>query len=280
MPRLLTLLILVGVLVVLVSALHRRLIYFPSGGVPPLDQSGLRLVEAVKFQTEDGLTLQAWFVPAISPDRDRPTVLFLPGNAGHRAMRAPLASRLAERGISTLLVDYRGYGDNPGAPSEEGLARDARAALQYLQSHRGVDLSRIVFFGESLGTGVAVRLASEHPPAALILRSPFTSLTNVGRHHYAFLPVRLLLRDAFRSDEKMAHLAVPLLVIAARHDTIVPTPLSERLFAMATSAPSKRLLIVDNTDHNDYELLAGSHVMAAIVEFLDSVMPPPAAGRQ
>jgi hypothetical protein len=275
----LTLLLLVGLLVVLVSILQRRLIYFPSARVPPPAQSGLPGAEAVSFQTEDGLTLQAWFVPAMTPTRNGPTVLLLPGNAGHRAMRAPLASQLAERGIATLLVDYRGYGDNPGGPSEEGLARDARAARLYLRSRSDVDSRGIVIFGESLGSGVAVRLASESPPAAVILRSPFTSLTDVARHHYPFLPVGLLLRDTFRSDEKIGQLAVPLLVIAARHDTIVPTPLSERLFALATSASTKRLLIVDNTDHNDYELLAGAQVIGAIIEFLHSIALPNAGAQ-
>jgi fermentation-respiration switch protein FrsA (DUF1100 family) len=276
MLRLLTLLLLLGLLVVVVSVLQRRLIYFPSGRVPPPAQSGLPRAEAVSFRTEDGLTLQGWFVPAINSSRNGPTVLLLPGNAGHRAMRAPLASQLAEHGIATLLVDYRGYGDNPGGPSEDGLVRDATAALQYLRSRSDVDSHGIVIFGESLGTGVAVRLASERPPGALILRSPFTSLTDVARHHYPFLPVRLLLRDTFRSDDKIGQLRVPLLVIAARHDTIVPTPLSERLFALATSASTKRLLIVDDTDHNDYELLAGAKVIDAIIEFLDSIALPTA----
>jgi fermentation-respiration switch protein FrsA (DUF1100 family) len=226
--------------------------------------------QTVTFSTEDGLTLSAWFVPPAEPRERAPTILFLSGNAGNRAMRAPLAAALAARGIATLLVDYRGYGGNPGAPSEEGLARDARAARRYLAGRADIDAARVVYFGESLGTGVAVRLAAEKPPRGLVLRSPFTSLTDVGRHHYPFLPVRPLLRHRFASIDRIAGIRCPVLMIAARHDSIVPMPLSERLFA-ATTAP-KQLLIVDNADHNDFALLAGRQVIDAVAAFVDSAI--------
>ena len=149
------------------------------------------------------------------------TVIVFNGNAGNRAFRAPLAAALAEHGISVLLFDYRGYGGNPGSPSEEGLAADARAARRYVAGRAGSD--RIVYFGESLGSGVAVRLAAEQPPAALILRSPFTSLTDTGRHHYPFLPVGMMLIDRFASIDRIRDIRCPLLVIAADHDSVVPT---------------------------------------------------------
>jgi uncharacterized protein len=126
MLRLLTLMILVAVLLALLAAAQRKLIYFPSSAAGTPGRSGLPHAEPVTYETEDGLTLQGWFVPAANGENARqraPAVLFLPGNAGHRAMRAPLAARLSERGLAVLLVDYRGYGDNPGSPSEEALAR-------------------------------------------------------------------------------------------------------------------------------------------------------------
>jgi fermentation-respiration switch protein FrsA (DUF1100 family) len=241
---------------------QRRLIYFPDPLLPDPESVGLSGAKAVSFTTDDGLRLEAWFVPA--GNQNGPAILFLPGNAGNRAFRAPLAKGLADRGVPILLVDYRGYGGNPGMPSEEGLLLDARAAHQYLLGRPDVDPERIVLFGESLGTGVAVRLANERP-SPLILRSPFTSLAALGRHHYPFFPM-FLLRDRFASLERIPFIATPLLVIAARQDRIVPAPLSERLFS-ASPARIKRMMVLDDVDHNDYELLAGPGVLDTIVEF-------------
>ena len=177
---------------------------------------------------------------------------------------------LARHGIASLLFDYRGYGGNPGTPSEKGLASDARAALRYVASRRDVDGDRIVYFGESLGSGVAVGLALEQPPFALILRSPFTSLVDVGRVHYPFLPVALVLRDRFPSLARIASLQRPLLVIATDRDEVVPIAQSERLYNAATSP--KRLVIIEGAGHNDEEILAGRRVIAAIVEFLNGAI--------
>jgi fermentation-respiration switch protein FrsA (DUF1100 family) len=146
---------------------------------------------------------------------------------------------------------------------------DSRAARAYLARRPDVDRSRLVYFGESLGTAVAVDLAVEHPPAALILRSPFTSMGDLGQHHYPFLPVRLLLRDRFAAIDQIRRIRVPLLVIAGGRDRIVPIENSRRLYAAAI-AP-KTLLVLPDADHNDYELLAGDEMIDAIVRFLQSL---------
>ncbi len=273
MLRVLALLGILAVLLLLVWLGQRSLIYFPMGVVPAPAGAGLPGAEAIAFATDDGLTLGGWFVPGAPPSRPTQagasvgqpvTVIVFNGNAGNRAFRAPLAAALAEHGISVLLFDYRGYGGNAGSPSEEGLAADARAARRFVASRAGSD--RIVYFGESLGSGVAVRLAAEQPPAALILRSPFTSLTDTGRHHYPFLPVGMMLIDRFASIDRIRDIRCPLLVIAADHDSVVPTGLSRRLFEAALEP--KRLAIIDRTDHNDYELLAGQRVVTTVLEFL------------
>ena len=168
--------------------------------------------------------------------------------------------------MATLLTDYRGYGGNPGSPSEEGLARDARAARAYLATRRDVDPARIAYFGESLGAGVAVRLASEQRPHALVLRSPFPSLLDVGHHHYPLLPLRWLLRDRFDCLERIRRIGCPLLVIAGERDGVIPLAMSERLFAAA--AEPKQMITLAGVDHNDRELLAGDRMIAAMVEFL------------
>jgi len=194
------------------------------------------------------------------------TVLVFNGNGGNRAYRGPLAAALHRHGLHVLLVDYRGYGGNPGTPTEKGLAADSRAARAYLAGRPDVDASRIVYFGESLGTAVAVDLAVEHPPAALVLRSPFTSMADIGQHHYRFLPVRLLLRDRFAAIDKIQRIRVPLLVIAGGHDRIIPIENSRRLYDAAV-AP-KTLLVIPDADHNDDALLAGDEMIEAVVRLL------------
>jgi fermentation-respiration switch protein FrsA (DUF1100 family) len=255
----------IAAIIALIWTLQRRLMYFPTDGVPTPGEIGLTGVEPVIFETTDGLGLSGWFVAASGPS-PRVTVLVFNGNAGNRAHRGPLAAALHRHGLQVLLVDYRGYGGNPGTPTEHGLAADSRAARAYLAGHPDVDASRIVYFGESLGTAVAVDLAVEHPPAALILRSPFTSMADVGQHHYPFLPVRLLLRDRFAAIDHIQRIRAPLLVIAGGHDRIVPIDNSRRVYDAAV-AP-KSLLVFPDADHNDYELLAGDEMVRAIVRFL------------
>jgi uncharacterized protein len=272
---------LLAVVAVLAAALgllwlfQRRLLYFPSPGPVPPAASVLPGAEDVTFETADGLRLAGWFVPAPPGDpadragRARPAVLVCNGNGGDRSMRAPLAAALARMGLAVLLFDYRGYGGNPGHPTEEGLAADARAALGYLAGRPEVDPERVIYFGESLGAAVALRLATERPPAALVLRSPFASLAEVGRRHYPVLPVSLLLRDRYDSAALAGRLDAPLLVVAGGRDQIVPAGHSRRLFDAAPQP--KRLVVFDGADHNDDELLAGPRLLAELRTFLDGV---------
>jgi uncharacterized protein len=257
--------VVIAAVLIVIWTMQRRFLYFPTSGVPTPTEIGLTDVEPVTFETIDRLRLSGWFFAASRPS-SCVTVLVFNGNAGNRAHRGPLAAALQRHGFQVLLVDYRGYGGNPGGPSENGLAADARAARAYLAGRSDVDLSRLVYFGESLGTAVAVDLAVEHPPAALILRSPFTSMVDLGQHHYPFLPVRFLLRDRFATIDQIRRIRVPLLVIAGGRDRIVPIENSRRLYDAAT-AP-KTLLVLPDADHNDYELLAGNEMIEPIVGFL------------
>jgi uncharacterized protein len=244
---------------------QRHLIYLPSGDVVPAASAGLPRAESISIKTADGLDLAGWFVPSASSDLHYTAIVFN-GNAGNRAYRAPLAAALARHGIATLLFDYRGFGGNAGSPSEDALARDARAARDYLAARPDVDPQRIVYFGESLGAGVAIRLASERAPVALVVRSPFASLASVAQHHYPFLPVRWLLREGYPSEELIRRVACPTLVITGDRDSIVPVEESRRLYDAAPGP--KRLLQIDGADHNDFELLAGSRMVDAVVDFL------------
>jgi fermentation-respiration switch protein FrsA (DUF1100 family) len=247
---------------------QRKLIYLPLDRDVPDVETLLPGGQPVRFPAADGLELAGWFLPAAGRPA-RGTFLVFPGNAGHRGHRAPLAARLSQAGYSVLLFDYRGYGENPGRPSEAGLLADARGALRWVRARPDVDPRRVVYFGESLGTGVAVALAAETPPAALVLRSPFPSLPDVGRVHYPFLPLGALMTDRFPSAERLARMDVPLLVVAGGADRIVPPELSRRLYEAAATT-RKRWMLIEGAAHNDLALLAGDRLIEAVVEFVEA----------
>lgn len=253
-------LVLVVVLVLaLVWVFQRRLIYLPDATTPAPVLPG---AEDVRLRTTDGLELGAWFVQPAQPAKA--TVLVAGGNGGNRAGRAPLAAKLARAGLAVLLLDYRGYGGNPGDPDEAGLALDVRAAYRFLVDDRRVPPDRILFYGESLGCAVVAELALEHPPAGLLLRSPFTDLAAVGAEVYPYLPVRLLLRDRFPVRDEAARLRVPTVVVLGGRDSIVP-PAQSRDVAAAASA---RLVEVPDADHNDPALLDGPELVAAVLSLV------------
>jgi fermentation-respiration switch protein FrsA (DUF1100 family) len=268
MSTLLPLLLLLILAVGAIALLQRRFIYFPFRDVPSPDAVGLQQVENVTFRTTDGVTLNGWFLPA--PQTPPPfSVIVFNGNAGNRAYRAPLAAALRRNGMAVLLFDYRGFGENGGIPGESGLALDARAARDYLRQRPDVDANRLAYLGESLGAAVAIELATEHPPAALILRSPFTSMMDVGRLHYPFLPVSLLLRDRYASIDRINRVRSPLLVVAGGLDSIVPADQSQRLYDVAPQP--KTLLVIPDADHNDEALLAGREMIDTILGFLGEI---------
>jgi uncharacterized protein len=262
-------LVLLVVLVALLTGvwlLQRRLLYFPDTAVPPA-ASVLPGAQEITLRTEDGLALGAWHLAPTGADRGI-TILVMPGNAGSRALRAPLARRLAAEGFAVLLLDYRGYGGNPGSPSEDGLITDARAARTYLAGP-SVPAQRLIYFGESLGAAVATRLATEQPPGGLVLRSPFTDLAAVGAQHYPLLPVRLLLRDRFPVTKLISQIQVPTAVVYGSADTIVPPEQSAAVVA-AAGGPVRTVEVV-GADHNDAALLEGHELVAAVLDLARSL---------
>lgn len=253
------------VIVGLAWVFQRSLIYLPITGAAPSVKGFFPTGEDVALETEDGLHLGGWFVPPRGGAAGAAVIVFN-GNAGDRSLRAPLALVFREAGLSVLLLDYRGYGGNPGHPSEKGLLADARAARRWLAGRDGVDPDRIVYFGESLGSAVAVGLAREHPPAAMILRSPFPSLADVGRAHYPILPVRTLLKDRFEAAVWIREVRTPVLVIAGQADRIVPARLSRRLYDLAPEP--KRFALIAGAGHNDAALFDGAELVAEALRFL------------
>ncbi len=256
--------VLVLALLIALWAGQRRLIYFPHQAVPPPTELGLAGVDAVSFETEDGETLQGWFFTRPGPAAF--TAIVFNGNAGNRAYRAELAEALRARAIAVLLFDYRGFGGSTGRPTESGLFADARAARAWLVGRRDVDPERVVYIGESLGSGVAVHLATEHAPAALVLRSPFTSMADVGAMHYPMLPVRWLARDRYASVDRIGEVTAPVLVVAGDRDSIVPIEQSRQLYAAVRGR--KAFVVVPGADHNDAALSHGPVFIDAIDAFL------------
>ena len=251
---LLVVLLLAGTVVAMLWALQRQLIYFPDP--TPVAPAGAVIAGArdVTLHTADGLELGAWFVPATDAEDTGMVVLVAPGNGGNRAGRVGLAEALSRRGLAVLLMDYRGYGGNPGQPSEDGLAADADAAVAVLKE-LGYPAQRTLYFGESLGSGVVAALQTRHPPAGIVLRSPFTELADVGAHHYPWLPVRALLRDRFPVVEHLADSEVPVTVIYGDRDSVVPSALSARVADSASSLAER--VVLTNADHNDPAMFGG-----------------------
>jgi hypothetical protein len=260
--------VLVLVVLTLAYAFQRRLVYLPSSGPVPDAGTVLPGARDVRLTTADGLSLGAWYLPATGRDLGV-TVLVAHGNAGDRAMRAPLAEALAARGMSVLLFDYRGYGGNAGDPTEAGLALDVRAARSYLVDELGVPQERLVYFGESLGCAVVTELATEHPPGGLLLRSPFTALTDVGAQHYPFLPVRLLLKDRFPLAEQIREVRVPTVVVYGSADSVVPSEQS-RTVARVAGGPVTSIE-EPGADHNDPELFDGPRLVDAAARLSERV---------
>jgi fermentation-respiration switch protein FrsA (DUF1100 family) len=276
-------------LLIMLVSFQRSLIYFPTREAQILPEDAGFVpgrVEAVTTTAADGQVLNGWLLRADGDAGDRaalperPLVLYFSGNAGNRLYRAGEIAAVAQAGADVLLFDYRGYGDNSGSPSEEGLAADARAVWQFACDQRNIPPGQIILLGESLGGGVATRLAAEMcqqgtAPGGLILRSTFSSLADAGAYHYPWLPVRWFLRDRFASRERIPAVVCPICVIHGSRDSIVPTSLGRQLFEAAPGASqsgiAKQFVELEGADHNDILYVAADQYRAAIRSFLQNL---------
>jgi uncharacterized protein len=247
-----------GALVALAYFAQRALMYFPDRTSIAPAAAGLPQAEEVVLTTSDGERLIAWHV---APRGDRPVVLYFQGNGGGLVLRAMRFGRLIADGTGLLALSYRGYGGSTGRPSELGLLRDAQAAYAFAAARYPAE--RLILYGESLGTGVAVALAADHKVGKLVLEAPFTSAVDIGAAAYPFLPVRLMMHDRFRSDERIGKVTVPVLVLHGARDEIVPIVYGERLYALVT-APKKFVRFPEG-HHSDLDDYGAS---AAVRDFL------------
>ena len=262
MTWVLTVLIVYGAIVAAVYAFQRNLQYFPSQVLQSAEEGTGGLMQTVTYRTGDGLDLQAWYR---RPDDGLPTLVMFHGNGGQHGHRAPSMLPYMERGYGVLLAGYRGYGGNPGSPTEDGFYADGRAALDWLATG-GTGPDAVVLYGESLGSGVAVQMAAERPVAGLMLQAPFTSAVDVGQVAYRWLPVRLLMRDRYDNLSKIKQVSVPLLVIHGDADRVVPTRFGRRLFEAANEPKTARF--IPGAAHNDLEFHGISEIGLAFLATL------------
>ncbi|ARG98687.1 alpha/beta hydrolase [Legionella micdadei] len=255
-------LLVVGLIVVLITLLlmyllQRHLIYFPAKEMPQRIQFHADDMGQLQLLTPDGLYLNAWYKPA---SENQPTILYLHGNAGHIGYRMPLVRQFLADGFGVLLLEYRGYGGNKGNPSEEGLYMDGRTAMHFLQG-KGVAAHHLVLYGESLGTAVATKMASEFPACAVILQSPLASLAAVARYHYPWVFIEPW--DKFDSLVRIANINTPLLILHGEQDQIIPFAQGLSLYNQANKP--KRLIILKNKGHND---IWDAEFFAEVIHFI------------
>ena len=226
-----------------VFVFQRDLQYFPDRTATAPDAAGPAM-RVLTLTTTDGEHLVAWFHPPVA---GKPVILFFGGNGSTLIGQTDRWRRIADAGVGVLAVAYRGYSGSSGHPTEAGLHRDAEAAYAWLAArYRPAD---IIIHGHSLGTGVAVRLAADHPARALILEAPFTSAAEVGQLRYPWLPVKLLMWDPFASRDWIAKVHMPVLIVHGDHDGVIPFAMGRELFGLAN--PPKTFEAVPGGGHED-----------------------------
>jgi hypothetical protein len=239
-----------------------HLVYFPERGLIAHPRERGMEYEDVRLTTADGETLHGWFVPA----RDaRATVLYFHGNAGNISHRLDRIARFHQMGLTVFIIDYRGYGQSSGRPSEAGTYEDATAAWRYLTQTRGLPPERVIVFGRSLGAAVGAWLATQTTPRALILESAFTSAPDLGAEVYPWLPVRLLSRIQYPVRDYLKGIHCPVLIVHSRADEIIPFHHGQQLFAAAH--PPKEFLEIEG-GHNEGFLVSGPGYVNGLEAFI------------
>ena len=249
-------------LVAVMYLAQRSLMYFPETQHTAPAQAGLPKAEEVTLDTADGERVIAWH---IAPRGDRPVILYFHGNGGALCYRADRYRALTQDGTGLVALSYRGYGGSTGRPSEAGLIEDARAAYAFAAERYPAD--RLVLWGESLGTGVAVALAAEKKVARLVLESPYLSAVAIAASAYPFVPVRFLMKDQFRSDLRIRNVTAPVLIVHGDRDSVVPIESGEQLYAMITGP--KRFLRVAGAGHEDLGMRTVAAAKAFMAERLE-----------
>ncbi len=263
--------VIIGVYIIFAGFLfifQSNYIYFPER-VISADPASIGLsFESVSLETTDRVKLSGWFIPS---EGARGVVLFCHGNAGNIAHRLESIQIFHRLGLDVFIFDYRGFGQSEGKPSESGTYKDAEAAWRYLVEERQVNPNEIIVFGRSLGGVVAAWLAQSQTPGALILESTFTSLPDIARKLYPYLPVRLLLRFEYNTAEYLSRVNCPVLIIHSRDDEIMPSSHGQRLFEKAKEP--KKFLEITGT-HNEGFITSGKRYEDGLKAFVSEYVLP------
>jgi uncharacterized protein len=248
-----------GGVVALLYVAQRSLQYFPERRRTVPRAIGLPEAEEAVLDTADGERVIVWHVP---PREEQPVFLYFHGNGGSLRWRDERFRALISDGSGLIALSYRGYGGSSGRPTEKGLLADAAAAYAFAVARYPAD--RIALWGESLGSAVAIALAADKPVGRIVLEAPFTSAADVGARHYRFVPVRLFMKDQFRSDLRAGKVTAPVLVVHGENDFVVPTTLGKRLYDLIR-AP-KRFVSVAGAGHNDLGVRAVAEAKKFVAE--------------
>ncbi len=253
----------------MILGLERFALFFPNRSLDVTPKTEGLAYEDVRFAAHDGVTLHGWWIPA--PDA-RVTVVWFHGNAGNigdRVHNIGFLHRMLRANV--FIFDYRGYGQSHGGRSdlsEEATYRDGEGALTYLRARPEAARTRVVYFGRSLGAAIAIELARGHPPAGLILETAFTTLKDVARVHYPFVPLWFL-RTKYESLRKIPEIRVPLLILHGDRDEVVPLEQAHRLYAAANEP--KRLYVIRGASHNDTYMVGGAAYFDVWANFFRSL---------
>jgi uncharacterized protein len=256
----------VGV-VLLLYVMQRRLLFLPTAQQIAPQAAGLGLARELKLTTSDGERVIVWYVP---PREGSPLVIYFHGNAEILGANATRHRNLIADGTGLVALSYRGYAGSSGRPSEVGLHRDADAAYAFAAAQ--VPADRIVAWGHSLGSGVAVRLASRRTIAGLILEAPFTSAADIAAMRFWFVPVRLLMKDPFYSDRCIGDIAAPVLVLHGARDDVIPIAVGERLYDLVRGP--KRFVRFPEGGHCDLDACGALAVVRDFLASLRAGKPP------
>ena len=253
-------------LMLLLFVFQEKMVFFPGKRLGDTPEAAGLHYEDVYLVTDDDIKIHGWYVP--HPDAQA-TLLFFHGNAGNLSHRLESISIFHDIGLAVFIIDYRGYGRSEGRPTERGTYRDAMAAWNYLVGERRLRPDEIIVFGRSLGGAVAAALAAKVTPAAVILESTFTSIKDLGKHYYPYLPVSWIARIHYPVDEYIASFQCPVLVIHSNQDEVVPARLGQRLF---DSAPEPKMFLPVSGDHNNGFLLSRNVYVKGIRRFLQTYL--------
>ena len=250
-------------LLVLLYVFQRNLLYHPDPTIPRPVEYAVSRMETVRLPSKDGLELHGWWIAPAAPER--PVILYHHGNAGHIGGRASKVKPYIEAGYGVLLMSYRYNAGVGGAPTEDHLIADGQAALDWLGG-QGIASNRIVAYGESLGSGVAVALAASNPLKALVLEAPYSSVAAVAQGHYWYVPAFWLVKDAFRSDLRIADVDAPVLIVHGALDRTIPIRYGRDLKAAAVG---KQVVMheIDAAGHTD---LYDHGMDKVVLEFLEA----------